>query len=197
MSNEIVVKVDPHKAAGTIKGFDQNKIGKFIEVVQRAHSEKPTAADIRELRKWLADYPGLWRSVFDMAEVVQTNLIRRMVAGEAAQIALEENALSIRDDFGYDGAPVLERLLIDNIVMTWLRNQWAEYQLVALMGNANASISSVEFWERRLSVVQHRHLLACQALAKIRRLSSKYPNLQVNIATQSGQQVNVAGDLGK
>ncbi len=52
-------------------------------------------------------------------------------------------------------------------------------------------------WERRLSVAQHRYLLACQTLAKIRRLGSKYPNLQVNIATQNGKQVNVAGDLRK
>ncbi len=197
MSNEIVITVDPYKAAGKVKSFDQNKIEKFIDVVQRAYSEKPTASDLRELRKWLADYPGLWRGVFDMAEVVQANLIKRAVSEEAAQIALENNVSSIRDDFDYERAPILERLLIDNIVITWLRNQWAEYQVVALMGKGDISRASVEFWERRLSMAQHRYLSACQTLAKIRRLSSKYPSLQVNIAAQNGQQVNVAGDLQK
>jgi hypothetical protein len=197
MPNEVIVEINPYKAARHIEGMDEKQAGRFVEVVRRAYAPEPKPADLNELRKWLALHPSLWRGVLDLAESVKSNLVARIVSDDAARIALISNVASIREELGYSSASALEKLLIENIVVAWLRNEWLEMQTVRLMGNGETPVSVVEFWERRLSASQHRYLSACQTLAKIRRLASKYPNLQVNIATQNGQQVNVAGDLIK
>ncbi|MFZ1040514.1 MAG: hypothetical protein WCA79_16010 [Anaerolineales bacterium] len=69
------------------------------------------------------NYPELWRGVFDLAEFVKQNFIERFVSHEASRIAIDKNVSIIRDEFGYESAPILERLLIDNILIAWLQKQ--------------------------------------------------------------------------
>ena len=197
MSNPMVVTVDPYKVTRKIKNFHENKADEFLDLVKRAYKKNPNQKDLSELRKWLANYPELWQGVFDLSEIVRQNFIKRITSEDAAQIALEKNISVMREEFGYSSASIMERILIENIIISWLQNEWLEYQLVTFMGNGEIRMSVVEFWERRLSISQRRYLLACETLAKIRRLSVRNPALQVNIATQNGQQVNVAGDLVK
>jgi len=197
MANNITVIVDEKKAAKLYKGINEEKAREFIDVVKRAYKNKPHKKDIQELRKWLNEYPQIWRAVFDLSQVIEQNLIERMISDQAAQLAIEKNVEHIRNDLGYETSPIMERLLIDNIVVAWLRWQWNEYQLVTFMGKGEIWISVVEFWERRLSAAQRRYLRACETLTRIRHLTSSKPAVQVNIAGQGGQQVNVAGDLVK
>jgi hypothetical protein len=197
MADQKLSLPDPYEAARKIKGFDPTKMNRFREVVRRTSRKNPSQADQKELQAWLAEYPELLSSIFDLAELTRVELIQHMVAGDAARTALEANVASIREGFGYDSAPMIEKLLIDNILIAWLRVQWLESQLTAFMESGDLNASVVEFWERRLSVSQRRYLAACQTLAKIRELSSRNPRLQLNIATEGGQQVNIAGDVVK
>lgn len=197
MTNGIIVTVDEKKAISLFRNMDEKKAREFVKVVERAYKHNPDRKDIQELQKWLDEYPEIWRVVFDMAHVIENNLIKRMIPDQAAHLALEKNADRIRHDFGYEDASAMEMLLIDTIVVSWLRCQWMEYQLILCMRQGEIGMQVVEFWERRLTAAQGRYLRACESLAKIRRLASKNPTLQVNIATQSGQQVNVAGDVVK
>ena len=193
----MIVVVEEKTAIGVFKNMQEDRARQFVEVLQRAYRPNPDRQDIEELQTWLDEYPEIWHLVFDMARVIEANLIRRIVPDQAAHLALEKNVESIRHDLGYEKATALESSLIDNIVLSWLRWQWTEYQLVVLMGAGETGISASEFWERRLSAAQGRYLRACETLAKIRRLAARSPTLQVNIASESGQQVNIAGDVVK
>jgi hypothetical protein len=93
----------------------------------------------------------------------------------------------------YDLSSMLECLLIDNVINCWLRLQQVELQLTAQSDSENVSIRVVEYWEKRLSVAQRRHLRACETLARVRKITRS--TLQVNIAEEGSQQVNIAGDL--
>jgi hypothetical protein len=197
MSDRIILTVDENKAVELFKGIDEKKAREFIEIVKRAYNNKPDKKAIQELQKWLNEYPQIWRVVFDLSHVIEHNLIDHLVTDQAAQLAIKRNADQIRDDLGYDNSPVMEKLLIDNIVLAWLRWQWNEYQLVVFMGKGEIRMSVVEFWEKRLSAAQRRYLRACETLTRIRHLTSSRPAVQVNIANQGGQQVNVAGDVVK
>lgn len=197
MTDRIIVAVDKNKAVELFKGIEEKKVHEFLDVVKRAHKDKPLERDIQELRNWLNKYPQIWRVVFDLSHVIEHNLMDRMAPNQAAQLAVTKNVGQIRDDLGYDNAPVMEKLLIDNIVLAWLRWQWNEFQIITFMGKGEVRMSVVEFWERRLSAAQRRYLRACESLARVRRLSSSRPAVQVNIAGDGGQQVNVAGDVVK
>lgn len=186
MPTNIVVKLDASKMANEL-----------LELVSRAYKEKPDPKDLRELIRKMEEVPDLWKAVFDMAEIIRNNLIDRAVSPEAAHLAIEKNVKVLMEEMGYFTASAIERLIIENIVITWLRLQWVEYQLVGFMGQGEVRMSVVEYWEKRLSISQRRFLRACETLARVRRLLSGKPPIQVNIATQSGQQVNIAGDVFK
>jgi len=111
-----------------------------------------------------------------------------MIEQGPARIAIEEQLIGIRDGLGYHDAPIMEKLLIENIVTAWLFVQRCETK-IALMQGAQ-SMRELEFWERRLSLAQHRYLAACESLAKIRKMN--IPALQLNIGNK---QINVAGKL--
>jgi len=186
MSNNVVVELDASKMAHEL-----------FELVDRAYKEKPNPKDIQELRKKLEEVPQLWTAVFHIAEVVRNNLIRKTVSPEAAQLALNKNMQTLMQEMGYINASIVEKLLIENVIATWLRLQWMEYQLLGFMGEGNARMSVIEFWEKRLSVSQRRHLRACETLVRVKKLIAGKSTVQVNIATEGGQQVNVAGNVNK
>lgn len=196
MDNILLVTVDSNRVSHRVNELDNAKVQEFLEVVRRAYVKKPSQKDLDELTKWINSYPELWKAVFDTAYVIEKNLIKNMVGDKASAIAMQKNADEVRDEMGYSQAPIMEQMLIDNIILSWLGVQYCNYQLITRMGREE-KIVILEFWERRLSMSQRRYLQACETLAKVRRLTSGKPAVQVNIATQSGQQINVAGDLVK
>ena len=192
----IFVTVDDNKVSRRLNELDNSKVQEFLELIERAYVKKPSQKDLDELRKWINNYPELWKAVFDTAHVIEESFISNMVMEKASIIAMQKNTDEIRDEMGYSKVSIMEQMLIDNIIISWLGVQYSNYQLITRMGR-DEKVVILEFWERRLSMSQRRYLHACETLAKVRFLMSRKPAVQVNIATQSGQQVNVAGDLIK
>jgi len=165
---------------------------KLMELVSRAYkAKKPAKDDLNEIRKLLIDHPEFCKAIFGTVEVVQTEIIKAMIGGqqEVPTVALEEYILSVRDEMGYHSAPMMEKLLIENIVTCWLRMQHYEQQ-VAFRMKGSYTLTILEFWERRLTMAQRRYLAACESLAKIRKMA--IPAVQLNIGDK---QINVAGNL--
>ena len=48
------------------------------------------------------------------------------------------------------------------------------------------------YWEKRLTAAQKRFNRACESLERVRKLSAHLPRVQINVAAEGGQQVNVA-----
>jgi hypothetical protein len=48
------------------------------------------------------------------------------------------------------------------------------------------------YWEKRLTAAQRRFTWACETLARVRKWSRNTPALQVNIAAEGGQQINLS-----
>jgi hypothetical protein len=191
-----VITIDGNKVSRNLKDFDKSKINEFLEVVDRAYKKKPSPKDLAELRKWIDEFPELWRVVFHTARVIEDNFIKNMAQDKASVIAMQKNTEEIRAGFDYETSSMTEKMLIDNIIISWLAVQYANYQLTARVGR-DEKIVIIEFWEKRLTTMQRRYLRACETLTRVRRLLSKRPEIQVNIAAQGGQQVNVAGDVVK
>lgn len=112
-----------------------------------------------------------------MAEQASDALIEYMTGGAptATEIMRHDRKILL-GQLGYNVAPMLERMLIESVVLAWMRY------------NDELTIVQAEFRERRLSAAQRRYLRAVETLARIRRLA--LPALQVNIADK---QVNLAG----
>lgn len=97
----------------------------------------------------------------------------------------------LRIDLARPGDGELERLLVAQVALSWLKLAVTEYQHSHFLLNGGETIHKCDFWERRLSSAQRRYLRACETLARVRRL--QLPAVQVNIAEQQVNQVNTRG----
>lgn len=165
----------------------------FAALVKRCMNNNPSKGDLRELRKKLEQTPQLYVLVMDMGETVRNQLIQKSMDQEAARLIIEAQTKVIRQGLGFEQSPLLEQMLIENVIVCWLRLQWAEYQLSGFIGRGSNSMSEVTYWERRLSKAQQRFLRASNSLARVRKLTRS--TVHINIASDGGQQVNVAGNI--
>lgn len=168
----------------------------FWDLVDKTDIADPKKQDLKALRKALRNNPELWRLVGDLAEIAFLNLIKGFEATAALKESLKIGWQEMQIELGGENPNPLEKLLIQQVVMSWLRLQLAEYYYTVKM-NQSISLTSGRYWEGRLSAAQRRHLRAIETLARVRRLLSKTPAFQVNIAAQGGQQVNVVGEVNR
>jgi hypothetical protein len=163
-------------------------------LIARTNKDKPKANDVKALRAMLVKHPRLWHTVGDLAVQNQQKILRDTKMSVAARELTDSAVNNMRRELGYKDASMLEQMLIEQVLLSWLRLNLWEYHVTEM---SSASLPVADFWERRLSAAQRRYLRACETLARVRRLSRITPALQVNIATRDGQQVNIAGDFVK
>ncbi len=168
----------------------QNDLGSVLARCQGKNTKK---ADLELLAKQLDANP---RAIAELGDLTNAN-IEKMAEGfnnPGFALILEKHIPQLKKELGYGIAPMIERLSIDGVVISWLRWQQIEYNYT-WQNRQGLSINQAAYWDRSLTAAHARYLKALESLAKIRKLARHDPALQVNIATQGGQQVNVAGDL--
>ena len=166
-------------------------VQQFLEVFEKANKEKPKPEDMKALRRMLNESPELWRFAGDLAEQACLSTIEKVNATPAIKESMRRGVGALKKELGFNEAPQLERLLIEQVVMCWLRLSLAEYQYTNVM-QQSITLTLGMYWEKRLSSAQRRYTRAIETLARVRKLSRTTPALQINIATEGGQQFNVA-----
>lgn len=166
----------------------------IVDLFHRVDADKPSQEAINDLRNLLSKHPELWKVGGDMAALAVDKVIRDIESQRSVRESIKAGFEAIQKDLGGMQATPLEKLLIENVVVCWLRMYTAELQFSNGM-RGSVTLSQGMYWERRLSMTQDRYLKAVEALARVRRLLKVVP-VQVNIATNGGQQVNVA-ELGR
>jgi hypothetical protein len=162
--------VETFKAARGTHG-DPLPLGAAVEKCRRAD-----VAPWREMRNPLG-----------FASDVTLDVAAKTV-GAALPVVWREQMREMRDALGYETAPPLERPLIDHACLCWLRLALMELHYSALTdGN---TFRAFEHAEKRLAAAQKRFSRAVELLARVRRL--KLPAVQINVAAEGGQQINVA-----
>jgi len=161
--------------------------------LDRCQGKNTKKQDLVLLAKKLDDTP---RAIAELGDLTRIN-IEQMAAGfnnPGFTVILEKYLPQLKKDLGYELAPAIEKLSIDGVAMSWLRWQQIEYKYT-WQNRQGLSLNQAAYWDKSLTAAHARYLRALESLAKIRKLARRDPALQVNIATQGGQQVNVAGDL--
>jgi hypothetical protein len=164
-----------------------DEVAQIIELRHKVDKNKPKADDIAEFRRGLVKFPDLWRAFGDMALQAEHTLIDAIHVPNSSREAMRLGVKSVKDDLGYASAPPLEKMLIDQVALCWLRLSIVEVKH-ATITSGSVGISQGDYWDRTLSAAQRRYMRAIETLARVRRL--RKPNaVQVNIGAQ---QVNVA-----
>ena len=131
-------------------------------LVRKTQKDKPRQKDVEALRSHLEEHPELWRIVGDVAQHAFVKLAD-VVSGdqEALRASLEAGQSAMRKELGFAQASALERLLIDRVILCWLRLHHVDFHYTVALENS-IPLPRANYWERRLSAAQHRYLQACQ-----------------------------------
>jgi len=158
----------------------------LMELRERMNKAKEaTPEDMHRLRQVIVSTPHFWPVATQTANVIREQLIEKMSSGITRSHLLAEVDI-LKKQFGYDAAPVLERLLIDHILTARLRLLHAENYYNNVVVNQSITFAFGEYWNGVLSSAQKRFLRAIETLAKVRRLARNTPALQINIAQRGG-----------
>jgi len=155
--------------------------------------KKPTKDDLAAYRQLLNEHTVLMRQFGDLPIAVEKLLLLVFKNHEQMRVGAVLRIEQMRADLGYDEATVLERLLIDEVVLCWLDHHRIEISY-AQNTKDNFSLPLLIQWDHVLTSKQRRYLRAIETLARVRRLLH-LPGPQLNINMPGGQQVNVAGEL--
>lgn len=157
------------------------------------NSQKPSKKQLAELREALKTAPALVQELGDLSDQVKHQIIHSLGGeGQAGlHIAVKARAKALAEELGAEGASPLERLLIDQVVIAWLRLQAAEFAYQTIFKGGGVTLPRAAYLEKKLTATQGRYLRAIEGLARVRRLLSRTQQTQINIAV--AQQVMQSG----
>ena len=141
----------------------------IFTLIKATDKENAKDEDVRALYEQLRDNPQVWREVADLARAAEKRILsNNALQRESVALRLEE----MRDLLGWTTASEIERLLIEQVCLSWLR-----LNLLEAVHHEETSdfypIAATLAWDKRLCEAQKRHLRAIEALAKTRALLSQ------------------------
>jgi hypothetical protein len=167
---------------------DLEAMNEFDTLLSKTNTKKPAKGDVAAFRQLLRQHPELWAVVGNLAEQAAYQLIESTLGTPALKESLKAGYEQLQREMGADNAPMLEQLLIQQVVLSWLRLNIIEYKYTAVTSES-IPLTRADYWERRLSAAQRRFLRACATLGSIRKMNLS--PVQVNIAQQQVNQVKV------
>lgn len=150
----------------------------LLAILRRINKEKPAEEELNLLRKILKRSPDMWRRAGDMARTTQQQILDNVQGPALIKESIARGLEVMREDLRFEEASALEKLLIEQIILSWLHFhtiQWG-YETNS---NQGTTLQNAAFLERRLNGAQRRYLRAIETLARIRKMG---PAVQINIA---------------
>lgn len=135
------------------------------DLAKRAKEGDPDI--LPDLHRVLDSHPEVWRSVADLAGHAidaQVNL----AAGQDQMLrqSLDRQLDAMKENLGYGTAGLLERLLIDRVLVTWVQAWYAD----AMRTDAtNVDLKQAQFLDVRSSRAHRSHMSAIKSLATVRK----------------------------
>jgi hypothetical protein len=114
--------------------------------------------------------PDAWRKHGDLARDAMELGFKKFWLGYVTKAGVLRGAEMLKQDFGFNEASPVERLLIEHTVLCHVRLGMVEHQYSR---NTTGRMDIAEHWERRLTLAQKRFTRAVTALARVRGLLAR------------------------
>lgn len=140
-----------------------------MEVAALARVANQDATVLPALQKFIAEH----KEVFELSNVLlgtaRNSLIRTLAAHKvgSTELYMHEVEALINNLTEDDDSPLVQ-LLIDRVVMCFLRNCMAELMYTLSIDKGNLSYKNSEYLDKELTRANARFLRACDALARVR-----------------------------
>jgi len=157
---------------------------KVDRLVATVNSQKPAKKDLDELKEALRAMPEIAEDLGGLGQQLRYKITEGLSAQPGWAVVIRTRVTQMMRELGYETAPLLEKLLIDQVMCCWLRLHDTEFRYQVAKDN-KPTWAQMEHWERRLTAAQRRYLRAVETLANVRRLAVRTPAvLQVNVGQQ-------------
>ena len=154
----------------------------LLTLLSRADTEEPSEADLSELRQYLNRFPELRHQVGSLAAIASDRLITLTTTRPFVYQAIVHVAQDLRHKLTRPGDTAVEHLIIEQCIIAHMLHYTLHMQYLELTGDPDTPLQDLAFWEKRLTVSQHRFLRALESLARVRNLA--IPLMQINIAKE-------------
>lgn len=172
--------------------FDETLVQEMVKLSRKANEADPDPDDVYQLELFLTSHPEMWRMFGDLAIHIVSELVTEK-SSAAVRTSLLAGWFEMLVALGHDEAPVVEKMVIEQVVLCWIRHQFIEFEHTHIM-NQNPTLARGAYWERKLSTSQKRLFRACNTLAKIRKLSAQADQSK---ASEAAGILNKMGVIGK
>jgi hypothetical protein len=151
----------------------------FLMRLQKGHGAD---GDIQKFKEAITEVPEVLE-LFNLAKNAQEQVIEGLSGdNQALKFANLQIVENIRRELGYNDASILEKLIIEQITLCYVRLYWVEGLFTQGLKNGSAWVAH---GEKRLSINQRRYFRAIETLARVRRLARRTPDIfQINLAKQ-------------
>ena len=162
---------------------------KFLDVYGKINKEAPSKRSKKELEAFFIKKKEPCFPIHEFSKIHTGQMIGKIYGTEnKLDEDLKNGIEEMRIELRYDKSSTIEKLLIDDIILGFfqMRNmQIVLHGLIATRGTANKEI---RFVDQMVSSAQRRFYKSIQTLTRLRKTGI---NLQINIATEGGKQVNI------
>lgn len=146
----------------------RKEIAEFRALVRATESDQPGAA--QKLNEFARAHPWVTK-ILDLQTRISGQLIDKLAGAKPSNdVLITVQVDNKRDALGYQEAGELERMLIDRMMMCWLRLVIAESYCSQLNGKVT-TFKERDFAERNLTRANSRFLKATDALERYRLMT--------------------------
>lgn len=166
---------------GTKLAETADPVTSLSQAYKRADKPDANPEDVEALVRLVRQHPHLMRKTADLAAASVNVAIQGANATPAVREVLRCSVDQVKASLGYERAVPVERLLVEQVALCYLRMNLAEQSYEGVMSQEH-SLKLGAYWEKKLSSAQRRYLQAVETFARVRKLLSR-PAIQFNIAT--------------
>ncbi len=151
-------------------GEDKKQVSDFSSLVERTNKANPKEKDMRKLKEYFDNNPSLALQIGNVNKTIFDSILETM-AGESAfgRETMQRYIKNMKTELGYHTSTFVEQMLIDEVVMRWLRLQSMEHDHKNVTYREHRFAEGL-YYDKRLHLAQARYLKAVETLAKVRKM---------------------------
>jgi len=162
---------------------------KFLEIYSKIDKDKPTKENLKEIQEYVSETQNPSITLQRLSQNLTEHLINETFGANGMKIEpLLKGIDEMRNELGYSSSSTIEQLLIDEIILEFLRTYHMQLALTTFTTNKGIDLKNIKKFDELLNSAQARFHKSIQTLMKLRKSGVK---LQINIATEGGKQVNL------
>lgn len=166
-----------------------------MTIFQAANKEKPKPEDVKALKQLFDESPYIWQQVGNLAARVEESIIETQSGKSHLVIeATKRKIAEMRDQLGWANSSELEKIIIEQVCMNWLRLNHLESVHEQKMRESH-TLPVGEHWDKLLTQAQKRYLRACESLAKVRKLLAEAALREQQARNKRSKSAAIAGKI--